>query len=393
MSYRLFAILCAGLFAFVASAQAELENHYSFDTEATMLVDASGKGRDAFIDDLEVGWVEDPVRGGVMEFGGNTNGFLVAESAELPGDSFTIMLWAYRDPEFAGGAGGANDGLFQLTNATDDLEFLPPPPNGDKVVGGWVQKADNAVWGRIIDEFGNNNLGQEFVMEDEEWTHFAYRGNGEEFELVVNGESEDIFVNYEGDSFAFHETIYIGRQGTETWGGRLDDFRIYSDFLTDEEIQAIMVEKPVVVGVLGDFNDNMELDAADIDMLTTEVQAGTNNASFDLDNSATVNEEDRRVWVEDLRNTFFGDANLDGEFNSSDFVTVFGAAKYETGSPATWSEGDWNGDGVFSSSDFVAAFGGGGYEMGPRPVAAVPEPSAMGLAFLGLLGLLAVRRR
>ena len=144
---------------------------------------------------------------------------------------------------------------------------------------------------------------------------------------------------------------------------------------------------------MGDFNDNMELDAADIDMLTTEVQAGTNNASFDLDNSATVNEEDRRVWVEDLRNTFFGDANLDGEFNSSDFVTVFGAAKYETGSPATWSEGDWNGDGVFSSSDFVAAFGGGGYEMGPRPVAAVPEPSARGLAFLGLLGLLAVRRR
>ncbi len=391
MSQRLFAILCAVLFACAAPARAELENHYSFDTEATMLVDASGNSRDALIDDLEVGWVEDPVRGGVMEFGGNTNGFLVAESDELPAEGFTIMLWAYRDPDFAGGAGGANDGLFQLTNATDDLEFLPVPPTGDKVVGGWVQKSDNAVWGRIIDDFANVNLDKLFVMEDEEWTHFAYRGNGEEFELVVNGESDDIIVDYEG--LAPHDTIYIGRQGTETWGGRLDDFRIYSDYLTDDQIKAIMEDEPVIGGVLGDFNDNMELDAADIDLLTTEVQAGTNNASFDLDNSTTVDAEDRRVWVEDLKNTFFGDANLDGEFNSSDFVTVFGAAKYETGSPATWSEGDWNGDGVDEFGSYFAAFGGGGYEKGPRPVAAVPEPSAMGLAFLGLLGLLAVRRR
>ena len=76
-------------------------------------------------------------------------------------------------------------------------------------------------------------------------------------------------------------------------------------------------------------------------------------------------------------NTYVGDSNLDGEFNSSDFVVVFTAGKYESGEAATYAEGDWNGDMLFNSSDFVAAFGQGGYERGPKP-AAVPEPSSMG---------------
>ena len=52
----------------------------------------------------------------------------------------------------------------------------------------------------------------------------------------------------------------------------------------------------------------------------------------------------------------FGDSNHDGVFDSSDFVTVFVAAKYETGFAATFEEGDWNGDGFFDSLDFVDAF-------------------------------------
>ncbi|MEZ6120477.1 MAG: PKD domain-containing protein [Pirellulaceae bacterium] len=66
-----------------------------------------------------------------------------------------------------------------------------------------------------------------------------------------------------------------------------------------------------------------------------------------------------------IRNDLIGDANLDGEFSSSDLVQIFVSALFETGEQAQWPEGDWNGDGRFDTSDFVAAFQEGRYEQGP----------------------------
>ena len=145
-------------------------------------------------------------------------------------------------------------------------------------------------------------------------------------------------------------------------------------------------------GLQGDFNGNGELDAGDIDALTAESAAGTNNTSFDITGDGTVDAADVTLWATGLKNTWLGDANLDGEFNSSDFVGVFSAGLFETNQPANWSSGDWNGDGVFSSGDFVAAFSDGGFEIGPRPQAAtVPEPT--GLVTLVLTGLCLIRRK
>lgn len=147
-------------------------------------------------------------------------------------------------------------------------------------------------------------------------------------------------------------------------------------------------------GTLGDFNGNGQLDVEDIDLLTMESASGSDTPSFDLNGDQRVNVDDVNVWVRDLRNTWIGDANVDGEFNSSDFVAVFQAGKFENLLPAKWSEGDWNGDGLFNSTDFVAAFQDGGFEQGPRPenaVIAVPEPSAAILLSLGVVGI--VRRR
>ncbi len=131
----------------------------------------------------------------------------------------------------------------------------------------------------------------------------------------------------------------------------------------------------------GDFNTNGQLDVADIDLLTAQVITGTNDPVYDLNNNALVDQTDRGVWVQELRNTWFGDASLDGEFNSNDMVNVFAVGKYETGETAGWAAGDWDGDGLFSSSDMVVAFVDGGYEQGFRtPAMAVPEPgTATGL--------------
>ena len=43
---------------------------------------------------------------------------------------------------------------------------------------------------------------------------------------------------------------------------------------------------------------------------------------FDLDGNGTVEEEDRRIWVEDVFGTFFGDANLNKEVAFADFLAL-----------------------------------------------------------------------
>ena len=130
----------------------------------------------------------------------------------------------------------------------------------------------------------------------------------------------------------------------------------------------------------GDYNGNGMLDAGDLDLQSQGIK--DQNLKYDANGDGVVDVADRVVWTNDLKNTWMGDSDLNGVFDSSDFVIVFGEGKYETGEPATWGQGDWNGDMLFDSGDFVTAFGSGGYEMGeqpggPNPVtAAVPEPSS-----------------
>lgn len=145
--------------------------------------------------------------------------------------------------------------------------------------------------------------------------------------------------------------------------------------------------------VAGDFDGDGLLTAADMDALSAEVLSGKNTAKFNLNGDNVVDGSDRDVWVNGLKKTYYGDANLDGVFNSSDFIAVFQAGQYEDAAAGNsgWATGDWNGDKEFNSSDFVTAFQAGGYEAGPRPaVASVPEPA---LSCLGLLGLIALRAR
>ena len=151
---------------------------------------------------------------------------------------------------------------------------------------------------------------------------------------------------------------------------------------------------------MGDFDANDTLEAIDIDMLTDRM-LGRGKLSwlddmFDLNRDSNVDQKDHQVWIKSLKHSWYGDANFDGAFNTSDFLQVFEAGKYEKGwldawgslqgELASWSEGDWNGDGVFDTGDFVIAFEDGGYEQGPRSdVVAVPEPGSAVLFMLGLL--------
>jgi hypothetical protein len=78
----------------------------------------------------------------------------------------------------------------------------------------------------------------------------------------------------------------------------------------------------------GDFNGDDKLDVADIDALTRESRVGKYNLAFDVNKDGALNGQDRELWVNHVRRIYFGDANLDGEFGSSDLVAVFQACPF-----------------------------------------------------------------
>ena len=148
--------------------------------------------------------------------------------------------------------------------------------------------------------------------------------------------------------------------------------------------------------LLGDFDMDDDLDVADIDLLSAAVRDNSTDGLFDVNDDGNVDADDLQTWVTDLKGTYFGDANLDGEFNSGDMVAVFQAGEYEDGvaQNSTWAEGDWDGNGDFESSDLIVAFQGGGFEQGPRAAtSAVPEPTSLLSLLPVLMGISALRRR
>jgi fibronectin-binding autotransporter adhesin len=116
-----------------------------------------------------------------------------------------------------------------------------------------------------------------------------------------------------------------------------------------------------------------------------------------------------------LKYTYYGDANLDGKVDGSDYSLIDNSYEMEgwgNGSPTTtisgWYNGDFNYDGVVDGSDYTLmdnAFNSQGAQLSAEiasptaelapsgGVSAVPEPTSLGLLGIGAIGLLGRRRR
>lgn len=115
--------------------------------------------------------------------------------------------------------------------------------------------------------------------------------------------------------------------------------------------------------LVSDYLPDNRLDWRDIDAFASAIRNGSAAvATHDLDGDQDVDVQDLIQLVNMYIGTFIGDSDMDGIFNSSDFVFVLSGGKYETGEEAGWQLGDWNGDGVFDSGDQVFAFQEGGYD-------------------------------
>ncbi len=99
-------------------------------------------------------------------------------------------------------------------------------------------------------------------------------------------------------------------------------------------------------GIPGDFNDDLVVDDADIDLLYAAINAGNPPARVDWDGSGAVDSADVTFLVENIIGTFYGDANLDRTVDARD-LNLIGINWQDSG--AGWAGGDFTGD------DFVDA--------------------------------------
>jgi hypothetical protein len=126
---------------------------------------------------------------------------------------------------------------------------------------------------------------------------------------------------------------------------------------------------PEIPSIRGDFNGDNVVDVIDVDLICAAIETAEFQARFDLNGDGSLNRSDMNDMITGVLGTSFGDANLDGTFNSSDFVAVFQIGEYEDAAVgnSTWADGDWNCDGEFSTADLVFAFQGGGFVAASRP--------------------------
>ena len=384
--------------------KAQLEFRYEFDTTEGPLVDSTGNHANLGLgsNGVEHRFGEGSLIGGdgfsigldAPGEGHPTGSYLVVPDAPQP-ESFSYSVWI-------------NPLLTGTTQAIIDRDNVWwPSPCAYYCL--YIDNLQSLVWKTgtvetIITDEGIIEEGETYhLVVTHSDTDGADTDSADRSRLYVNGEmiaeendpTEIPSLESIADDRGIYELLWLGTMSSfGGFLGEMDDFQLYSAELTPEQVAEMYANPGSVAtfgGTDGDFDGNGTLDAADADQLIAEITSGANGAAFDLTSDGNVDQADLIEWVTNIKKTWIGDADLNGEFDSSDFVSVFTAGKYETGEAAGWGEGDWNGDGVFDSGDFVAAFTDGGYEIGQRVSQAVPEPTSC--FSLLVLAALCVRRR
>ena len=143
----------------------------------------------------------------------------------------------------------------------------------------------------------------------------------------------------------------------------------------------------------GDLNNDWMLSAEDANILSIGIKASVFDSALDFNGDNLLDLADLDSWVHDLKGTYVGDANLDGEFNRRDLIELLQAGTFGLDVEAGWAEGDWTGDGRFDRSDIVLALQDGGYGRGGlAAINAIPEPSCALLLLVGVIGILRLRQ-
>ncbi len=374
--------------------------YYRFEDseDATVLADSSGNDHAGF-EVNDVNFAQPGIVGQAAEFVGSSSIVLDLNFDPSDGD-FTIETWLYatgveeiEDPDTG-----------DFIEVVKDQQVFVAQKDGDGLGRSDMLISVNRQLGSFIGGATTNAVDplDNDPLPVETWFHFVMSYNADEEELLfhINGEPSELNPQFPGANGVepANGSWVIGshkNQGIQFYEGLLDEIAFYDVRLSDEQIRAHYDAATADNRLPGDFDGDGQLGVADIDALSTAVRTNSTDVLFDLNADGAVTEADRSTWIKDLRKTWIGDANLDGVFNTADFLAVFQIGEYEdaVSGNSTWAEGDWSGDGDFNSGDFLVAFQDGGFEQGPRAaVRSVPEPASL-LTLVWLVLLPAMWRR
>lgn len=103
------------------------------------------------------------------------------------------------------------------------------------------------------------------------------------------------------------------------------------------------------VTLRGDMDLNGQVDATDIDLLFAAIDGLQPAGNPDLDEDGDVDKADVDILVQEILNTNYGDANLDGNVGFDDFLEL--SANF--GKPGGWADGNFDGDDSIRFADFL----------------------------------------
>jgi hypothetical protein len=285
--------------------------------------------------------------------------------------------------EWLGAAGDPNDAAawrasdrFGGTPGTDNVPLAPdvvinelrsnsdaPTVDAIELYNTTDQPIDVSGW--YLSDSGNDPLRYPLPAGSVIAAHGFLAFDQRQFQFNLRGDTGDdaylVAADALGRPLRFADYVQFGPTGPNVSIGRYPDGQGPLRPLPASTFG--QANSPPVAGIPGDFDGNGVVDGTDLQLMCTALHGDQNGRPFDLTGDDQLNHDDFEIMVRDILKTVAGDANLDGQFNSSDLVAVLQAGGYEDGvdGNGTWATGDWNCDGEFSSSDLVEALAAGGY--------------------------------
>jgi len=196
------------------------------DGKGDVAKDSSGNGNDGKLISSPK-WVNDGKIGGALEFE-----FAKANNVRAPlphSNTVTVALWAkYKTLPTA------NIGLIHVQAG----EIVNGGP-GTKTIGMWVENSTQ-LWGRVIpDGGGNTNFPKNESLKADTWYHIAMviDPTAKKARQYVNAKEVGV-VDYPG-KLTKYDFINIGRQGSETWDGVIDEVIFLNEALSVDDLKKL----------------------------------------------------------------------------------------------------------------------------------------------------------